>query len=134
MRSSTLYGGKAVATVLAQKIADEEKKKSLFDNIDIPQVKREDLDEKFLTRENEILSQYAPALLEKPNLKEPQAESEKIQENQVRLDEEHGRRVGVTKEYRGEETGMDALGQIALLGGFGYDDPHERLKEKQENP
>ena len=134
LRSSTLYGGKAVATVLAQKIADEEKKRSLFDNIDIPQLQREDLDENFLTRENEILSQYAPAHLEKPNLKEPQAESEKIQENQVRLDEEHGRRVGVTKEYRGEETGMDALGQIALLGGFGYDDPHERLKEKQENP
>lgn len=134
LRSSTLYGGQAVATALAQRISDEEKKKSLFDNADIPQVKREDLDEKFLTRENEILSQYAPAHLEKPNLKEPQAMAGKVQGNLARLNEEHGRRVEVAKEYRKEETGMDTLGLNAFLGGFGYDDPHERLEEKREKP
>ena len=134
LRSSTLYGGKSVATALAQKIADEEKKRSLFDNIDIPQVTREDLDEKFLTRENKILSQYAPAHLEKPNLKEPQDETGKVQENLDRLNEEHGRRVEVSQEYRRDETGMETLGQNALLAGYGYDDPHERLKEKLNKP
>ena len=132
LRSSTLYGGQAVATALAQRIADEEK--SLFDNADIPLVKRENLDEKFLTRENEILSQYAPAHLEKPNLKEPQAMTGKVQGNLARLNEEHDRRVEVAKEYRKEGTGMDTLGLNAFLGGFGYDDPHERLEKKLEKP
>lgn len=134
LRSSTLYGGKAVATVLAQKIADEEKKRSLFNNTDIPQVTREDLNEKFLTLENKILSQYAPAHLDRPNLKEPHAETGKVQENLDRLNEEHNRRVEVAKEYRREETGVLPLGENAFAGGFGYDDPHERLKEKQEKP
>ena len=134
LRSSTLYGGKSVATALTQKIADEEKKRSLFDNADIPQVKREDLDEKFLSRENEILSRYAPAHLEKPNLKEPQSEARMVQENLDRLNVEHGRRVEVTKEYRREETGVFPLGENAFAGGFGYDDPHERIKDKQEKP
>lgn len=134
LRSSTLYGGKFVATALTQKISDEEKKRSLFDNTDIPQVKREDLDEKFLSRENEILSRYAPAHLEMPNIKEPQSEARMVQENLDRLNEEHGRRVDVAKEYRREETGVLPLGENAFAGGFGYDDPHERLKEKQEKP
>lgn len=134
LRSSTLHGGKFVATALAQKISDEEKKRSLFDNTDIPQVKREDLEEKFLSRENEILSRYAPAHLEMPNIKEPQSEARMVQENLDRLNEEHGRRVDVAKEYRREETGVLPLGENAFAGGFGYDDPHERLKEKQEKP
>lgn len=133
LRSSTLYGGKSVATALAQKIADEEKKRSLFDNIDIPQVTREDLDEKFLTRENKILSQYAPAHLKKPNLKEPQDEIGKVQENLDRLNKEHDCQVEVSKEYRRKETGVFPLVENAFAGGFGYEDPHERLKEKQGN-
>lgn len=134
LRSSTLYGGKSVATALAQKIADEEKKRSLFDHTDIPQVKRADLDDKFLTRENEILSQYAPAHLEKPNLKEPQSEARMVQENLDRLNKEHDRRVEVAKDYRRIETGVLPIVENAFAGGFGYEDPHERLKEKQDNP
>lgn len=134
LRSATMYGGQSMATELSQKIADEEKKKSLFDNTDIPMVKREDLDEKFLTRENAILSQYAPAHLEKPNLKEVQADAGKVQENLDRLNQEHHRRVQVSKEYRREETGMSTLGQNAFLGGYGYNDPHERLKKEEDKP
>ena len=134
LRSATMYGGQSMATELSQKIADEEGKKSLFDKADIPQVQRENLDEKYLAKESEILSNYAPAHVSKPVLREPQAEAGKVQENLDRLNEEHRRRVEVANEYRNEETGMIPLGENVLLGGFGYDDPHERLKEKQEKP
>lgn len=132
LRSATMYGGQSMATQLSQKIADEEGKKTLFDKADIPQVRRENLDEKYLARESEILSTYAPAHVSKPALQEPQDEVGKVQENLDRLNAEHARRVEVANEYRSEETGLDTLGQNALLGGYGYDDPHERLKEKQE--
>lgn len=134
LRSATLYGGQSMATQLSQKIADEEGKKTLFDKADIPQVRRENLDEKYLARESEILSNYAPAHVSKPDLQEPQDEVGKVQENLNRLNAEHRRRVEVSKEYRSEETGLDTLGKNALLGGYGYDDPHKRLKEKQEKP
>lgn len=134
LRSATLYGGQSMATQLSQKIADEEGKKTLFDKADIPQVRRENLDEKYLARESEILSNYAPAHMSKPDLQEPQDEVGKVQENLDRLNDEHRRRVEVSQEYRSEETGLDTLGKNALLGGYGYDDPHERLKEKQEKP
>lgn len=127
-----MYGGQSMATQLSQKIADEEGKKTLFDKADIPQVRRENLDEKYLARESEILSNYAPAHVSKPDLQEPQDEVGKVQENLNRLNAEHARRVEVANEYRNEETGLGTLGQNALLGGYGYDDPHERLKEKQE--
>lgn len=129
-----MYGGQSMATQLSQKIADEEGKKTLFDKADIPQIRRENLDEKYLTRESEILSNYAPAHVSKPALQEPLDEVGKVQENLNRLSAEHARRVDVANEYRSEETGLDTLGKNALLGGYGYDDPHERLKEKQENP
>lgn len=132
LRSATMYGGQSMATQLSQKIADEEGKKTLFDKADIPQVRRENLDEKYLARESEILSNYAPAHVSKPDLQEPQDEVGKVQENLNRLNAEHARRVEVANEYRNEETGLGTLGQNALLGGYGYDDPHERLKEKQE--
>lgn len=132
LRSATLYGGKSMATQLSQKIADEEGKKTLFDKADIPQVQRENLDEKYLARESEILSNYAPAHVSKPALQEPQNEVGKVQENLDRLNAEHRQRVEVSKEYRNEETGMIPLGENVFFGGFGYDDPHERLKEKQE--
>ena len=134
LRSATMYGGQSMATQLSQKIADEEGKKTLFDKADIPQVRRENLDEKYLARESEILSNYAPAHVSKPDLQEPQDEVGKVQENLNRLNAEHTRRVEVAKEYRSEETGLGTLGKNALLGGYGYDDPHERLKEKQEKP
>ena len=134
LRSATMYGGQSMATQLFQKIADEEGKKTLFDKADIPQVRRENLDEKYLARESEILSSYAPAHVSKPALQEPQDEVGKVQENLDRLNDEHRRRVEVSQEYRSEESGLDALGKNALLGGYGYDDPHERLKEKQEKP
>ena len=134
LRSATMYGGQSMATQLSQKIADEEGKKTLFDKADIPQVRRENLDEKYLTRESEILSNYAPAHVSKPDLQEPKDEVGKVQENLDRLNAEHARRVEVAKEYRSEETGLGTLGKNALLGGYGYDDPHERLKEKQEKP
>lgn len=123
-----------MATELSRQIADEEGKKSLFDKADIPQVRREDLDEKYLNKENEILTQYAPAHVTKPNLREPQAEDGLVQENLARLNEEHTRRVEVAKEYRRDETGVLPLVENGFAGGFGYDDPHERLKEKQEKP
>lgn len=134
LRSATMYGGQSMATQLSQKIADEEGKKTLFDKADIPQVRRENLDEKYLAWESEILSNYAPAHASKPDLQEPQDEVGKVQENLNRLNAEHTRRVEVANEYRNEETGLDTLGQNALLGGYGYDDPHERLKDKQEKP
>lgn len=134
LRSATMYGGQSMATELSQKIADEEGKKSLFDKADIPQVRRENFDEKYLARESEILSNYAPAHVSKPALQEPQVEDGKVQENLDRLNSEHVRRVEVAKEYRSEETGMTPLGENALLGGYGYDDPIERLREKQEKP
>lgn len=134
LRSATMYGGQSMATQLSQKIADEEGKKTLFDKADIPQIRRENLDEKYLARESEILSNYAPAHVSKPALQEPLDEVGKVQENLNRLSAEHARRVDVANEYRSEETGLDTLGKNALLGGYGYDDPHERLKEKQENP
>lgn len=134
LRSATMFGGQSMATELSRQIADEEGKKSLFDKADIPQVRREDLDEKYLAKESEILSQYAPAHVNKPDLREPQVEDGLIQENLDRLNEEHARRVEVSNEYRSEETGMDTLGKNALLCGFGYSDPHERLKEKQKQP
>lgn len=134
LRSATMYGGQNMATELSQKIADEEGKKSLFDKADIPQVRRENLDEKYLARESEILSTYAPAHVSKPALLEPQIEDGKVQENLDRLNDEHARRVEVAKEYRSEETGVTPLGENALLGGFGYNDPLERLREKQEKP
>ena len=87
-----------------------------------------------MARESEILSNYAPAHVSKPALQEPLDEVGKVQENLNRLSAEHARRVDVANEYRSEETGLDTLGKNALLGGYGYDDPHERLKEKQENP
>ena len=129
-----MFGGQSMATELSRQIADEEGKKSLFDKADIPQVQREDLDEKYLAKENEILSQYAPAHINKPDLREPQAYNGLVQENLDRLNEEHARRVEVSNEYRNEETGMGTLGKNALLGGFGYSDPHERLKENKNNP
>ena len=129
-----MYGGQSMATQLSQKIADEEGKKTLFDKADIPQVRRENLDEKYLARESEILSNYAPPHVSKKDLQEPQDEVGKVQENLNRLNAEHARRVEVANEYRNEETGLDTLGQNALLGGYGYDDPHERLKEKQQKP
>lgn len=134
LRSATMYGGQSMATQLSQKIADEEGKKTLFDKADIPLVRRENLDEKYLARESEILSNYAPAHVSKPDLQEPQDEVSKVQENLNRLNAEHARRVEVANEYRNEETGLDTLSKNALLGGYGYDDPHERLKEKQEKP
>lgn len=134
LRSATMYGGQSMATELSQKIADEEGKKSLFDKADIPQMRRENLDEKYLARENEILSTYAPAHVSKPVLQEPQVEPRKVQESLDRLNDEHVRRVEVAKEYRSKETGMTPLGENALLGGYGYDDPIERLREKQEKP
>lgn len=134
LRSATMYGGQSMATQLSQKIADEEGKKTLFDKADIPQVRRENLDEKYLTRESEILSNYAPAHVSKPDLQEPQDEVGKVQENLDSLNAEHARRIEVSSEYRDEETGMNTLGKNALLGGFGYSDPHERLKEKQKQP
>lgn len=134
LRSATMYGGQSMATELSQKIADEEGKKTLFDKADIPQVRRENLDEKYLARESEILSNYAPAHVSKPALQEPQDEVDKVQETLDRLNAEHARRVEVANEYRSEESGLDALGKNALLGGYGYNDPHERLKEKQEKP
>ena len=134
LRSATMYGGQSMATHLSQKIADEEGKKTLFEKADIPQVRRENLDEKYLARESEILSNYAPAHVSKKDLQEPQDEVGKVQENLDRLNAEHARRVEVANEYRSEETGLDTLGQNALLGGYGYDDPHERLKEKQKKP
>ena len=134
LRSATMYGGQSMATQLSQKIADEEGKKTLFDKADIPLVRRENLDEKYLARESEILSNYAPAHVSKPDLQEPQVEVSKVQENLNRLNAEHARRVEVANEYRNEETGLDTLSKNALLGGYGYDDPHERLKEKQEKP
>ena len=134
LRSATMFGGQSMATELSQKISDEEGRKTLFDKADIPQVHRENLDEKYLSKENEILTQYAPAHVSKPELKEPQVESGKVQENLDRLNDEHRRRVEVSQEYRSEETGLGTLGKNALLGGYGYDDPHERLKDKQEKP
>lgn len=134
LRSATMFGGQSMATELSQKISDEEGRKTLFDKADIPQVHRENLDEKYLSKENEILTQYAPAHVSKPELKEPQVESGKVQENLDRLNDEHRRRVEVSQEYRSEETGLGTLGKNVLLGGYGYDDPHERLKEKQEKP
>lgn len=134
LRSATMYGGQSMATQLSQKIADEEGKKTLFDKADIPQVRRENLDEKYLARESEILSNYAPAHVSKKDLQEPQDEVGKVQENLNRLNAEHARRVEVANEYRNEESGLDTLGQNALLGGYGYNDPHERLKAKQEKP
>lgn len=134
LRSATMFGGQSMATELSRQIADEEGKKSLFDKADIPQVRREDLDEKYLNKENEILTQYAPAHVTKPNLREPQAEDGLVQENLARLNEEHTRRVEVAKEYRRDETGVLPLVENGFAGGFGYDDPHERLKEKQEKP
>ena len=134
LRSAMMYGGQSMATQLSQKIADEEGKKTLFDKADIPQVRRENLDEKYLTRESEILSNYAPAHVSKPDLQEPQDEVGKVQENLDSLNAEHARRIEVSSEYRDEETGMNTLGKNALLGGFGYSDPHERLKEKQKQP
>ena len=132
LRSATMYGGQSMATQLSQKIADEEGKKTLFDKADIPEVRRENLYEKYLARESEILSNYAPAHVSKPDLREPQDGAGKVQENLDRLNTEHARRVEVSKEYRREETGVIPLGENALLGGYGYDDPLERLKEKQE--
>ena len=123
-----------MATELSRQIADEEGRRSLFDKADIPQVRREDLNEKYLNKENEILTQYAPVHVTKPDLREPQAEAGKIQENLDRLNEEHARRVEVAKEYRRDETGVLTLVENGFAGGFGYDDPHERLKEKQEKP
>lgn len=134
LRSATMFGGQSMATELSQKISDEEGRKTLFDKADIPQVHRENLDEKYLSKENEILTQYAPAHVSKPELKEPQVESGKVQENLDHLNDEHRRRVEVSQEYRSEETGLGTLGKNALLGGYGYDDPHERLKDKQEKP
>lgn len=134
LRSATMFGGQSMATELSRQIADEEGKKSLFDKADIPQVRREDLDEKYLNKENEILTQYAPAHVTKPNLREPQAEDGLVQENLARLNEEHTRRVEVAKEYRRDEAGVLPLVENGFAGGFGYDDPHERLKEKQEKP
>lgn len=123
-----------MATQLSQRIADEEGKKTLFDKADIPQVRRENLDEKYLARENEILRNYAPAHVSKPDLQEPLDEVGKVQENLNRLNAEHARRVEVANEYRSEETGLGTLGKNALLGGYGYDNPHERLKDKQKKP
>ena len=134
LRSATMLGGQSMATELSRQIADEEGKQSLFDKADIPQVRREDLDEKYLNKENEILTQYAPAHVTKPNLREPQAEDGLVQENLDRLNEEHTRRVEVAKEYRRDETGVLPLVENGFAGGFGYNDPHERLKEKQEKP
>lgn len=134
LRSATMFGGQSMATELSRQIADEEGKKSLFDKADIPQVRREDLDEKYLAKESEILSQYAPAHVAKPDLQEPQVETGKVQENLDRLNDKHRRRVEVSKEYRTEETGLDTLGENAFLGGYGYNDPLERLKEKQAKP
>ena len=134
LRSATMFGGQSMATELSRQIADEEGRRSLFDKADIPQVRREDLNEKYLNKENEILTQYAPVHVTKPDLREPQAEAGKIQENLDRLNEEHARRVEVAKEYRRDETGVLTLVENGFAGGFGYDDPHERLKEKQEKP
>lgn len=134
LRSATMFGGQSMATELSRQIADEEGRRSLFDKADIPQVRREDLNEKYLNKENEILTQYAPVHVTKPDLREPQAEAGKIQENLDRLNEEHARRVEVAKEYHRDETGVLTLVENGFAGGFGYDDPHERLKEKQEKP